>query len=401
MRLVWKLLRQHISLPQFCGFLMANLFGMMIVLLGFQFYRDVLPVFTSEDSFMKDNYIVVQKHIGTMGSFTGNTNSFSSGDQEDLKAQPFVKKAGMFVTSQFKMSASMGVKGSEGAAFNTEMFFESIPDEFVGVDKNQWHFSPGDKEVPIIMPRSYLNMYNFGFAQTHNLPKISEGLMNMIVMDIFVHGNGRQDHFTGRVIGFSSRLNTIVVPEAFVTWANQTYAPGQQGDPTRMIMEVKNPTDDHIAKYCQKKGLEIEDDKLEAEKTTWFLKIIVSIVMIVGLVISVLSFYILMLSIYLLVQKNTTKLENLLLIGYTPQKVALPYQLLTVGLNAAVLLLVWLILWGVRTYYMNLLLTLFPSLDSGSMWPSILTGLILFLVVSVLNCLVVKRKVMTIWQHKE
>ena len=38
MSLVWKLLRQHISVPQFIGFFFANLFGMIIVLLAFQFY---------------------------------------------------------------------------------------------------------------------------------------------------------------------------------------------------------------------------------------------------------------------------------------------------------------------------------------------------------------------------
>ena len=49
MNLVWKLLRQHISIPQFAGFAFANLFGMLIVLFGFQFYKDVLPVFTQQD----------------------------------------------------------------------------------------------------------------------------------------------------------------------------------------------------------------------------------------------------------------------------------------------------------------------------------------------------------------
>ena len=52
MKLVWKLLRQHLSVPQMLGFAMANLFGLFIVLLGHQFYRDVMPVFTSADSFM-------------------------------------------------------------------------------------------------------------------------------------------------------------------------------------------------------------------------------------------------------------------------------------------------------------------------------------------------------------
>ena len=53
MSLVWKLLRRHVSVPQFAGFFFANLLGMLIVLLSVQFYYDVLPVFTQGDSFIK------------------------------------------------------------------------------------------------------------------------------------------------------------------------------------------------------------------------------------------------------------------------------------------------------------------------------------------------------------
>lgn len=61
MSLVWKLLRQHISLPQLAGFFFANLCGMVIVLLSVQFYKDILPVFTEGDSFIKKDYIIVSK----------------------------------------------------------------------------------------------------------------------------------------------------------------------------------------------------------------------------------------------------------------------------------------------------------------------------------------------------
>ena len=74
MTLVWKLLRQHISVPQFAGFAFANLFGVLIVLLGFQFYCDVLPVFTSQDSFMKSNYVIVSKKVGAASTLSGRTN---------------------------------------------------------------------------------------------------------------------------------------------------------------------------------------------------------------------------------------------------------------------------------------------------------------------------------------
>ena len=77
MNLVWKLLRQHISISQFAGFAFANLFGMLIVLFGFQFYQDVLPVFTQQDSFMKADYLIMSKKIGMGNTISGRTNSFA------------------------------------------------------------------------------------------------------------------------------------------------------------------------------------------------------------------------------------------------------------------------------------------------------------------------------------
>lgn len=184
-------------------------------------------------------------------------------------------------------------------------------------------------------------------------------------------------------------------------WSNNHFAPENHSNPTRLIMEVGNPADEHITKYLDKKGYEVEDDKLNAEKTTYFLKLMVSMVMIVGLIISILSFYILMLSIYLLVQKNSSKLENLLLIGYSPGNVARPYQFLTIGLNVLVLLIALIILFFVRAYYMDIIETLFPQIEDGNMLPALTVGLILFILVSVLNIIVIRRKIMRIWYRKD
>ena len=82
MTLIWKLLRQHISIGQLAGFFFANLFGMMIVLLSIQFYKDIIPMFTEGDSFMKKDYIIVIKRISTLGSFAGKRNTFS---QQEIK----------------------------------------------------------------------------------------------------------------------------------------------------------------------------------------------------------------------------------------------------------------------------------------------------------------------------
>lgn len=399
MRLVWKLLRQHISVPQFAGFFFANLVGMLIVLLGFQFYHDVLPVFTAKDSFLKADYLILSKRVGTADVFTGRDHEFSGSEIDDLSAQPFVTDVGKFTSTNYRVDASLSVNGIP--LMKTDFFFESVPDDFVDVSSSEWEYRPGDKRVPIILPRSYINMYNFGFAQTRSLPKISEGLLGMIDLGILIRGNGQEERFHGKVIGFSNRLNTILVPQSFMDWSNARFAPGEPTKSTRLIVQVGNPADERVTTYLEKKGYEVESDKLAAEKTTYFLRMVVSLVMVVGLVISVLSFYILMLSVYLLVQKNASKLENLLLIGYSPARVAMPYQVLTIALNVAVLFMAWALLSVARGYYMDILTTLFPQMESGGLWPSIVAGLILFLVVSVLNVIVVRRKVMRVWHRKD
>lgn len=399
MKPVWKLLKQHISIPQFIGFFFANLFGMFIVLLGYQFYNDVLPVFTSQDSFMKADYMIVNKKIGTGDAISSASNTFSNTDFDDFEKQPFTKKIARFTSTEYKVDANMGVNGQ--SILSSELFFESVPDNFVDVNLEDWNYTEGSHEVPVILPRTYINMYNFGFAQTHSLPKISEGLMGMIDFKIFIHGNGHSDEFKGKVIGFSNRLNTILVPQKFMDWSNSHYAPGQKSDPTRLIVEVDNPANEKISKYLEGNGLEVDSDKLQAEKTTYFLKMTVSLVMAIGLIISILSFYILMLSIYLLVQKNSSKLENLLLIGYSPHKVALPYQILTLSLNAAVLLITLVALSFVRNYYMEIIETLFPQIESASMGKSITLGILLLITISAINQTAIHRKVMNIWKRKD
>lgn len=395
--MIWKLLRQHISVAQLVGFFLANLCGMVIVLLSVQFYKDVLPVFTQGDSFMKKDYVIVSKKVSTLGSLVSKGATFSKTDIAEMQEQPFAKKTGAFTPAQFEVSAGMGMAGMQ---LSTAMFFESVPDEFVDVRLEGWTYREGQDEIPIIIPRNYLNLYNFGFAQSRNLPQLSEGVMGMMTLDIRLSGQGRTEQMKGRIVGFSNRLNTILVPQAFMDWANVTFGKGEENAPSRLIVEVDNPADDRIAKYFKDKGYDTEGDKLDAGKTTWFLKMIVGIVLSVGLIISVLSFYLLMLSIYLLLQKNTKKMENLLLIGFSPAAVARPYQVLTVALNAAVAVIGILVLYMVRGGYMDMLRRMVPDLQKGSLWPALLTAGILFLVVSVLNVLAVRRKVDSIRVRK-
>ena len=397
--MIWKLLRAHISIAQFVGFFLANLCGMVIVLLGIQFYNDVLPVFTQEDSFMKADYVMVSKQIGMGTTISGANTDFTKNDIEDVASQPFVMKVCGFTSTNYKVDAHMGISGQP--VLSSELFFESVPDDFVEIDKSQWQWKEGQKEVPVIVPRTYINMYNFGYAQSHNAPKISESVMGMIDFAIVIKGDGKEDAYNGRVVGFSSSLSSILVPQSFMDWSNSYYAPKDEVSHTRLLMQVTNATDKNVSQYLEDHGMEIEQDQMNQEKIAYFLRLVVSLVLIVGLVISALSFYILMLSIYLLVQKNAKKLENLLLIGYSPSRVARPYQLLTVSLNLIVLVIAIVVVLIVRSYYITMIEDIYPELANGSLIPMIMVGVALFLIVTFVNLFVIRRKIIRIWYRKD
>ena len=399
MNILWRLLRQHVSMAQLSGFFLAGLTGTVIILFGLQFYLDVSPLLRGQDGLFKREYLILSKPVSTLGSLLGSKGTFGEKEIKALGAQPFVHQVGRFTSSAYRVSASLGMEGTS-IHVGTDMFFESVPDEYLDVASEHWHYEEGSRVIPIILPRNYLNLYNFGFAQSRNLPKLSEGLLSMVHLSIRLSGNGRADRYEGRIVGFSNRLNTILVPEAFMKWSNAYYASADKIEPSRLIVEVKNPADERIVKYLQAHSYETEGDDLEAGKAVWFLQMLVGIVLLIGVVITFLSFYVLVLSIFLLLQKNTKKMQALLLLGYSPGKIALPYQLMVVVLNLGVTVLALVGVWCLRGICLSRLRDLFPMLEEGEALPVWLAGAGLFLFVSGINIWIIHRKLKQVWNGK-
>lgn len=380
--------------------MLANLCGMTIVLAAVQFATDIIPMFTGSDSFMKPGQMVMAKHVSTVRTLTGKAPTFTQKEIADVRHQPFVSDVGTFTPSLFSVVATLGSQ-KLGVEFSTEMFFEAVPNAFMDVDTSRWHWKEGDEEVPIVLPRNYLNLYNFGFASSQGLPALSESLVSMVKIRFILRGSAGRKDLTGRVVAFSKKLNTILVPQAFMDEMNTTLSPERKPEPSRLIVTVSNPADERIAEYLSNHSYETEADDAEAARTAHLLRIIISIVLVVGLIISALAFYVLLLSIFLLLQKNTEKIDTLLLIGYSPQAVARPYHLLTISLNTLVLILSVIIVLLLRGYYLPLFGQLYPSYSAASLSPALLTGVALYLLVTLLNYVAIRRKVMSVWHLHE
>ena len=390
--LLLRLLKRHISPAQLLGFVLANLIGLGILLLGLQFYRDALTALSAKDSLMRADYLIISKQVSS-GLFGSQDNSFSAEEIADLEQQPFVAALGRFTPSKFQVSAGLGLGSALGGGLSTYMFLEAVPDRFLDLKPSDWHWEEGQQEVPLIIPRSYLGLYNSAFAQSQGLPLLSEATIGAIPLGLELRGGLEEQHYRGRIVGFSNRLNTLLVPEHFIQQMNRRLAPEVPASPTRLILALHNPSDPAIALYLREHSYESEGERLASSQSMYFLRLLSGVVLGVGLLISALSAYLLLLSIYLLLQKNSRQLENLLLLGYSQRQLVLPYVLLTLVLNLlALLAALGLVLW-VRGYYLEAASRLVPEELGASLLPTLLLGLGLLVGTTLVNAVAIGRKV--------
>ena len=382
---------------QLGGSAIANLIGLIIVGIALQFYLDLRPIFNDEESFVKSDYLVVTRKVTGMDALMGGSE-ISEAEVADIEAQPWVRRVGRFTASDYEVRAAVAL-GSSGAAMTTQLFFESIPAEFLDVNSAEWRFDERNPVIPVIVSKDYLSLYNFGFAAAQGMPKISEGMAGMIPLQFTISGNGLSQSFSGRIVGFSARVNTILVPEEFMHWSNSRFGSGSAAGASRLIVEVNAPGDIKIEQYIADHNFEVAGDKANSNKAGYLFTIAVSVVAAVGVLISLLSFFVLILSIMLLLQKNTKKLQDLLQLGYTPMQVSGYYIRLVLRVNDAVLILALVLIFVARLIYLPMLEPL--GIEAASTTLTIVAVIGLVALITIGNAVAIMRHVNKLWRLHE
>lgn len=388
-----RLLRKNTSAARVAAFILSNFIGLAIVMGALQFYGDARSIWEEEDSFISTDYLVVNKKVTSSNTVGAASTAFTEEEIADIRRQPWVRKLGPFTANAYHVTASVR-SGERG--MSTDMFFEAIPDDFVDVPRQQWIYRPGSGEVPIIISKEYLALYNFGFAASAGLPQMSEGIMSGIPMQLTLTGrDGRRLTLNGRVAGYSNRLNTILVPQQFMDETNSSLAPGLRRPPSRVIIDTNSPGDVAITRYLEEHDLEVAGDK-SGSSASFLLKVIVGVVLAIGGIITVLSIFILVLSISLILEKNRMTLHRLMMLGYGPGTVARPYRRLVVLASCGAFLLALGGVWGMRAWYLSSLEGLGGG--DGSIWLAPAAGALMMLLSIGFNILTVRRSVRGAWR---
>lgn len=376
------------------GYAIANLIGLAIVVTAFQFYRDIRGVFDDKgDSVLQHDYVSLSHRVGGFGSLASSTTvgGFSDEDIADIASQPWVRRVGKYTSARYNVAATVEMNGQ--GSMSTALFFESIPDEFIDIRPDGWEFDPSSPEIPIILSKDYLTLYNFGFASSRGLPKLSEALIGVVPLRISLSGNGHQAWYSAHIVGFSSRLNTIAVPESFMEWANEIYGDSVGADtmlPNRLIAELSRPGAPEIDDYLDAHNLDISGGNADNASASYFLRIVTSIVMTIGIVITLLAFFILTLSLWLLLNKNREKLFDLMQLGYTPRAVSLRYYIMVCSINVIVLIGSVLLLIAARGYWTTPLAAI--GTESASLLPTLIVAVVIIAVITLCNILTIRNR---------
>ena len=201
------------------------LLGTTLLFLAIQLHQDAQNYLEKSEG--PKNFFTINKKVegGALVNLGKQDESFSPEELKAIRKVDGIKRVGGFVRNQFPLTLHIWPSGKVGfgAAAKTDLFFESIPEEFLDFTPQNWDWDENSSIIPIIVPKFYLDLWNFGLAPSRvEYPSLSmEAAMGMPIQ-VFI-GKNRQPPFDGRFVAFSKRINSVLVPKKFLDWANEKY----------------------------------------------------------------------------------------------------------------------------------------------------------------------------------
>lgn len=397
--MLFKLLKSNIKLSGIIGSLVGALIGVIIFFSALQFYFDISPLLKGSNSLWRPDYIIVNKKVSTVGSIFNKEKkaTFSASEIKEIKSQAFVKDIAEFSSNTFGLTAYS--TSHKVPNLSSYLFFEAVPDKFLDVIPEGWQWDDEklNQQVPVIVPKSYLNLYNFGFAESQGLPQISSEIAKEVPFRIRITTQNREIvEYDGKIAGFSERINSILVPQSFLKWANKEYGSFEKKSPSRLILVVDNPSNPEIFNYLNSKNYSINKEKLKSSRLNYFLSIISVIILVVGSTITILALWLLIMALIIAVQKSNEKIKNLIYIGYSISKISKIYISIIISINIIIIIFSLFFVKIIKNIYVNYIAKYEFELYKGLDFKIYIITILLFGAIIVVHSHIIKRQIKSI-----
>lgn len=241
-------------------------------------------------------------------------NLFQLSDIEEVKKQPFIAGVSPLLANDFRIQLSAG----NVVPFSTDLFLEALDNDFIDTLPPSFKWQEGERNIPIILSSDFFEIYNI-FAPGQGLPQLSkESAMGMPVV-ITCYGRDNAVNFTGRIVAFSDRVNSVLVPKNFLQWANKTFSTGNREQASRLFLKLKDVNDPQLVRYLDAKHYVVNKDKTLLGRNKIVLQGIFSALGVFGLLVVVLALLLFSFYLQLVIARSRESLQLLLTLGYSPR----------------------------------------------------------------------------------
>lgn len=327
--------------------------GVLLLLCSMQMYININHLLKDKNP-RKDgfDYISVTKIITNENM--AEDHSFSDAEIADLKKQPFIDDATPLMANKFLVKAT----GSSALPFTTDLFLESISNNFIDSIPPDFNWQPGQDIIPVIMSSDYLELYNTVFAPSKDLPQFSAKSISAVIIQLECYTvTGEVKVFKAHVVGLSDRINSVLVPANFLDWANQNFASSSKLNPSRIFIKTKDANSPDLLNYLQQHNYHVNKDKTKFGRVKQILQLIVSGLSAFGILVILLATVLFSFYLQLMIARSKDNLQLLLTLGYSPgwlsKTVAKRWIPVYVLIVLSALFATILFQWGFRHFAMN------------------------------------------------
>lgn len=310
-----KILFKNSTNFQFVFATLGALVGLTALCLSFQLMLDVRSFHSGEEDLFGPNQIVIQKKVTKLSTLGMNNTDFTEKDLAELENKEFITDVAPFKSVDFQVAISE-VKGDGLPPFYADMFFQSIPDRFMDIEVD-WEWNENSEYIPIVLPRDFIMIINYGIAQSQGFNQISEELLMAARLNIHLKGETKKDIMMGRVVGFSQKISSILVPDSFLNYANANYGSGKKHAPNRIFITIKDDSYGELEELMDDMNLDIAKSAIDVVKIKTIIGVIIGIFGIASILITLLSLMGFVQYSQLALSKASYEIQTLLRIGYS------------------------------------------------------------------------------------
>ena len=289
--------------------------GVLLLLCSIQMFVNVQRLL-KEGSVRKNGFDFISITKGVTNETMGRPekNLFQQRDIDELNAQPFIEGASPLLPNDFRVKLSAG----DVLPFSTDMFLETLDNDFIDTLPPNFSWQQGQSFVPIILSSDFFEIYNV-FAPGQNLPQVSRETAMGIPVQVTCEGNGREESFVARIVAFSDRVNSVLVPKTFLEWANGEFGKQRATQASRVFIKTKDANDPELLKFIDSKNYVVNKDRTILGRNKIVIQGIFSGLGVFGLMVVILALLLFSYYLQLVIARSRDSLQLLLLLGYSPR----------------------------------------------------------------------------------